>query len=80
MKPLWNRHKTWILTAAFVVAPLGGVALIIYGLARLAVRKRQGRPLDPYAEWLALREQLRSRRAPVNGEGEAHRDLGAHRG
>jgi hypothetical protein len=63
-----------------VVAPLGSVVLVLYGLARLAIRKRQGRPLEPYAEWLALRAQLRSRPAPVNGEGEPHRDLGIHRG
>lgn len=80
MRPLWRRHRTWILTAALVVAPLGGFVLVLYGLARLAVRKRQGRPLDPYAEWLALREQIRSRHAPANGEGEPHRDLGIHRG
>ncbi|MGH7308235.1 MAG: hypothetical protein ACREK6_06035 [Candidatus Rokuibacteriota bacterium] len=69
MKPLWRKHKTWILTAALVVAPFGGVALILYGLARLAIRKRKGRSLDPYAEWLALREQLRRRPAETNGDG-----------
>ena len=63
-----------------MVAPLGGIVLVLYGLARLAVRKRQGRPLDPYAEWLSLREQLRSRHVPVNGEGEPRRDVGIHRG
>jgi hypothetical protein len=69
MKPFWRRHRTWLLTAALVVAPLGGVALALYGLAKLALRKRKGRSLDPYAEWLALREQLRNRRPapPANG-------------
>ena len=69
MKPFWKRHGTWLLTAALVIAPLGGVALVVYGLARLAVRRRKGGSLDPYAEWLALREQLRNRRPapPANG-------------
>lgn len=80
MRPLWRRHRTWILTAALVVAPLGGVALILYGLARMAVRKRRGGSLDPYAEWLALREQLRSRHAPVNGDSEPRRSVSSHRG
>ncbi len=78
MKPLWRRHKTWILTAALVVAPLGGVALILYGLAKLAIRKRKGRWLDPYAEWLALREQLRRRRADTNGDGEPRRGISTY--
>jgi hypothetical protein len=78
MRPLWRRHKTWILTAALVVAPLGGVALILYGLAKLAVRKRQGRSLDPYAEWLALREQLRRRHVESNGDGEPRRSISTY--
>jgi hypothetical protein len=78
MRPLWRRHKTWILTAALVVAPLGGVALILYGLAKLAVRKRQGRSLDPYAEWLALREQLRRRHTETNGDGEPRRGISSY--
>jgi hypothetical protein len=80
MRPLWRRHRTWILTAALVVAPLGGVALILYGLAKLAVRKRRGLPLDPYGEWLALREQLRRRNGSAQGDVEKHRSIGSPRG
>ena len=81
MRPLWRRHRAWILTAALLVAPLGGVALILYGLAKLAVNKRRGRPLDPYAEWLALREQIRRRRnGSVQADSEPRHSSGAPRG
>jgi hypothetical protein len=80
MRPLWRKHRTWILTAALVVAPLGGVALILYGLAKLAVNKRRGRSLDPYREWLALREHLRRRNGSVQPEGEPRRSVGSPRG
>lgn len=79
MRPLWRRHRTWIITTALVVAPLGGVALILYGLVKMAVNKRRGRPVDPYAEWLALREQLRGRNGSVKGEGEQRRSTTAPR-
>jgi hypothetical protein len=79
MRPLWRRHRTWIITAALVVAPLGGVALILYGLARMAVNKRRGRPVDPYAEWLALRAQLRGRNGSVKSDGEQRRSAAAPR-
>lgn len=77
MRPLWRRHRTWLLTAVLVVAPLGGVVLVLYGLARMAVRKRQGRSLDPYAEWLALREQLRSRQTSSQRDGAPQAHIGA---
>lgn len=63
-----------MLTAALVVAPLGGVALALYGLVRLAARRRKGRSLDPYAEWLALREQLRNRRSAPSADGASPRN------
>jgi hypothetical protein len=79
MRQAWRRSKPWLLTAVIVVAPLGGVALILYGLAKLAVKKRLVRPLDPYAEWLALREQLRNRHAQeAQGNGEPRRDVGGY--
>lgn len=74
MRPFWRRHRTWLLTAALVVAPLGGLALLLYGLAKLAIRKRKGRSLDPYAEWLALREQLRNRRPAPPADGASPRN------
>jgi hypothetical protein len=80
MRPLWRRHRTWIITAALVVAPLGGVALILYGLAKMAVNKRRGRPVDPYAEWLALREQLRWRNGSGQSDGEQRRSTAVPRG
>jgi hypothetical protein len=53
--------KMWLLTAALLLAPLGGVILILYGAGRLALRKRLETTIDPYAEWLALRDRMRSR-------------------
>lgn len=53
--------RMWLLTAALLVAPLGGLLLILYGVGRLAWGKRLGARIDPYAEWLALRDRMRSR-------------------
>jgi len=54
--------RTWLLTAAFVVAPLVGLGIVLYGLGHVAVGRRP-KPAahDPYAEWLSLRQVVRAR-------------------
>lgn len=58
----------WLLAAALLVAPLGGVILMLYGAGRLLLRKRPETAIDPYAEWLALRDRMRSRADAAAGE------------
>jgi len=53
--------RTWLLTAAFVVAPLVGVGIVLYGLGHVAVGRRPKPAKDPYSEWLALRQLVRAR-------------------
>jgi len=54
--------RTWLLTAAFVVAPLIGVGIVLYGLGHVAVGRRpKPAAKDPYSEWLALRQLVRAR-------------------
>ena len=53
--------RTWLLTAAFVVAPLVGLGIVLYGLGHAAVGRRPKPANDPYAEWLALRQLVRAR-------------------
>jgi len=53
--------RTWLLTAAFVVAPLVGLGIILYGLGHAAVGRRPKPAHDPYGEWLALRQLVRAR-------------------
>jgi hypothetical protein len=57
----WKRVGLILLTVAFVIVPLGGVMLVIYGGARrLGKRKSQGAGADGYSEWLALRSFARA--------------------
>ena len=48
-----------LMAVTLLVAPLGGVLLLLYGAGRLAVRRRRAVPVDPYDEW--LRDLGRSR-------------------
>lgn len=55
--------SVWLLTIVLVVVPLGGIALALYGAGRLALRRRRGTTtIDPYEEWLQLRDLVRARR------------------
>ncbi|MGH7325007.1 MAG: hypothetical protein ACREJ9_10220 [Candidatus Rokuibacteriota bacterium] len=65
---LKHGRMMWLLTAALLVAPLGGVILMLYGAGRLILRKRLETAIDPYAEWLALRDRMRSRADAAAGE------------
>jgi len=57
-----KNSRTWLLTAAFVVAPLIGVGIVLYGLGHAAVGRRpKPAAKDPYSEWLALRQLVRAR-------------------
>jgi len=60
----WKKVGLILLTVAFVIVPLGGVMLVIYGGARrLGKRKSQGAAPNGhngYTEWLALRAFARS--------------------
>lgn len=53
--------RTLLLTAAFVVAPIVGVGIILYGLGHAAVGRRSKPAKDPYKEWLALRQLVKAR-------------------
>jgi hypothetical protein len=55
--------RLWLLTIFVIVIPLGGIALALYTAGRLAFRKPTVATLDPYEEWLRMRDQLRARRA-----------------
>jgi hypothetical protein len=63
----WRRRRIWLLTAAVVVVPFAGVLLAMYGVGRLVLSRRSRKPYDPYQEWLALRDLMRSRRPHSNG-------------
>jgi hypothetical protein len=57
----WKKVGLILLTVAFVIVPLGGLMLVIYGGARhLGKRKRQGSSPDGYSEWLAIRTFARA--------------------
>jgi hypothetical protein len=58
----WRRGRIWLLTAAFIVMPLAGVLLVVYGVGRLVLRRRT-KSRDPYHEWLRIRDLMRSRRS-----------------
>jgi hypothetical protein len=53
--------RTWLLTAAFVVAPLVGLGIVLYGIGHVAVGRRTKPAPDPYAEWLSLRQLVPAR-------------------
>ena len=59
--PGMKNPRTWLLTAAFVVAPIVGVGIVLYGLGYAAIGRRPKPAKDPYAEWLALRQLVRAR-------------------
>jgi hypothetical protein len=67
MAKTWRRHRGWILTAAVVVVPFAGVLLVMYGVGRLVLSRRPKTVYDPYQEWLALRDLMRSRRPQSDG-------------
>jgi len=53
--------RTWLLAAAFVVAPLIGLGIVLYGIGH-SVARRQIKPSNiDYAEWRALRDLTRAR-------------------
>ena len=53
--------KVGLMIVTLVIVPLGGVFLLLYGAGLLAVRSRRAAAPDPYAEWLTLRDLMRSR-------------------
>jgi hypothetical protein len=68
-----------LLTVAFVIVPLGGVMLILYGGARrLGKRKRDGSGPVVYAEWLALRSFARSHTLDRLSRGRRRAESAAH--
>lgn len=52
--------RTWLFTAAFVVAPLVGFGILLFVIARAAVQRASDEP-DSYAAWRAQRDALRLR-------------------
>src|SRR5436190_21121475 len=52
-----RKGRVLLLTIALLMAPLAGVALLLYGAGQIAVRRRRRPAADPYIEWLALRDR-----------------------
>jgi hypothetical protein len=52
--------RTWLFAAAFVVAPLVGLAVLLFVIARAGVQRASDEP-DSYAAWRAQRDALRLR-------------------
>lgn len=58
--------RSWLLMIVAVLLPLGCIALVLYGAGRLAFGKRRVATIDPYDEWLKLRDLLHARRAETD--------------
>jgi hypothetical protein len=63
-----GKGKVLLMTTALVVAPLAGVALLLYSAAQVAARRRRTPTTDPYLEWLALRDLSRQRRTAPDAD------------
>jgi hypothetical protein len=76
----WKKVGLILLTVAFVIVPMGGLMLVIYGgVRRLGKRKRDGSGPVIYAEWLALRSFARSQTVGRLSRARHHADSGAAR-
>ena len=58
---LRSKGKLLLMIVALLVAPLAGIALVLYSAGQIAVRRRRVAAADPYLEWLALRDSARPR-------------------
>lgn len=50
----WRTGRRWLITAAIVVVPFGGVAFLLYEAGRLAIRTRRALASDRHDELVTL--------------------------